>query len=112
VLHLFFKGLDDGTAQSLRLSTPGTVGERAGCGGGCGGVSPDDNALIAVTGSGSGEGSAGGMRRQQGYGTGSGNGYGSVIDIGQADDWYGWIPGDDEADALNLQNLEFLYRFL
>jgi hypothetical protein len=33
------------------------------------------------------------------------------IDVGQ-DDWYGWIPGDDEADALNLQNLEFLYRFL
>ncbi|KAL2784921.1 fungal-specific transcription factor domain-containing protein [Aspergillus keveii] len=63
VLHLFFKGLDDGTAQSLRLSTPGEMG-----------VSP--------------EGSAG------------------------ADDWYGWIPGDDEADALNLQNLEFLYRFL
>lgn len=32
--------------------------------------------------------------------------------VPQPDDWYGWVPWEDEADALNLQNLEFLYRFL
>ncbi|KAL2811721.1 hypothetical protein BJX63DRAFT_398755 [Aspergillus granulosus] len=105
VLHLFFKGLDDGTAQSLRLSTPGEAGSATG------GISPDESGSLLAGNGGSGIGNASGSGRRQGYGTGNGNGYGHGIDVGQ-DDWYGWIPGDDEADALNLQNLEFLYRFL
>ncbi|KAL3457426.1 fungal-specific transcription factor domain-containing protein [Aspergillus heterothallicus] len=103
VLHLFFKGLDDGTAQSLRLSTPGEAGSTAD------GISPSESSTL-VTGTAAG-GALGASTRRSTYGTGNGNGYGHAMDIGQ-DDWYGWIPGDDEADALNLQNLEFLYRFL
>ncbi|KAL3451589.1 fungal-specific transcription factor domain-containing protein [Aspergillus insuetus] len=103
VLHLFFKGLDDGTAQSLRLSTPGETG-----------VSPEGSGG-AISGGGRVDGSEGAGGRRQGYSNGnagaSASEMGIGIDVGQ-DDWYGWIPGDDEADALNLQNLEFLYRFL
>lgn len=75
VLHLFFRGLDDRTAQSLRPSS----------------TSPEDPAggevLVDEA-----------LKRQ-------------IAEAGQ-EDWYGWIPGEDDADALNLQNLEFLYRFL
>ncbi|KAL4876498.1 fungal-specific transcription factor domain-containing protein [Aspergillus karnatakaensis] len=88
VLHLFFKGLDDGTARSLRLTSPqGDEGEQGGgdvLGGGGGGGG--DGETVDV------------------------DGFGELPH--PQDDWYGWIPGEDEADALNLQNLEFLYRFL
>jgi hypothetical protein len=81
------------------------------------GVSPEGSGGALGGGEEGVDGSEGGSVRRQGYGTGNGgghantNGMGMGIDVGQ-DDWYGWIPGDDEADALNLQNLEFLYRFL
>ncbi|KAL4862465.1 hypothetical protein BDV12DRAFT_190389 [Aspergillus spectabilis] len=85
VLHLFFKGLDDGTARSLRLTSP--AGDHGGAG-------------------------EEGIERG-GAASGSGTGDGGAMEMGfMQDDWYGWIPGEDEADALNLQNLEFLYRFL
>ncbi|KAL4919260.1 fungal-specific transcription factor domain-containing protein [Aspergillus aurantiobrunneus] len=81
VLHLFFKGLDDRTAEVLGLNN----GLRDG------NVERDDG--IHTTGGTPGAGASGEM-------------------ILPPDDWYGWVPWEDEADALNLQNLEFLYRFL
>lgn len=112
VLHLFFKGLDDRTAEVLGL----TQGEHGGTGVG-GGV-------------GVGAGAAVGIQAQDGIVTGhdttpgigddgagltagaSAGGETLMPPVPQPDDWYGWVPWEDEADALNLQNLEFLYRFL
>ncbi|KAL3473249.1 fungal-specific transcription factor domain-containing protein [Aspergillus californicus] len=93
VLQLFFKGLDDGTARSLRRITSPLAG---------------------------GDGNAGSEETRVGE-VEDGHGYTDHVagehlqGQGQSlpqDDWFGWIPGDDEGDALNLQNLEFLYRFL
>ncbi|KAL4945258.1 hypothetical protein BDV06DRAFT_231422 [Aspergillus oleicola] len=96
VLHLFFKGLDDRTAESLGLL----------------GNSGSDQGEIRH-----GEGDVG-----VGDNTGAGDGVGADAPFAGGDmpmpmgtpqdDFYGWVPWEDEADALNLQNLEFLYRFL
>ncbi|KAL4783300.1 fungal-specific transcription factor domain-containing protein [Aspergillus varians] len=84
VLHLFFKGLDDRTAESLGLTSTGK---------GTGRAIENEETLRQGVGAGPGASSLGEMTMPQ-------------------DDWYGWVPWEDEADALNLQNLEFLYRFL
>lgn len=104
VLHLFFKGLDDRTAEVLGLTGQGEhagasravltdAGEvvQAGDASASGPVTDDDGAVLAP---------------------GSAAGETLMPPIPQPDDWYGWVPWEDEADALNLQNLEFLYRFL
>ncbi|KAL4992682.1 fungal-specific transcription factor domain-containing protein [Aspergillus falconensis] len=99
VLHLFFRGLDDRTAESLRRTRDSQVeGERL-----------EGNDVDSAT-------AMSNATRPSGPVAGDGIG----IDNGEMlmpipppqDDWYGWVPFEDEADALNLQNLEFLYRFL
>lgn len=105
VLHLFFKGLDDRTAEVLGLTGQGEhagasravvtdAGEvvQGGNNSASGAVTDEDGAVLAP-------GSAAGAETL-------------MPPIPQPDDWYGWVPWEDEADALNLQNLEFLYRFL
>ncbi|KAI9371426.1 fungal-specific transcription factor domain-containing protein [Aspergillus egyptiacus] len=89
VLYLFFRGLDDGTARSLRLDTAAAAA-----------AGPQDASNREPDGGLEGEGDLHLPRVAMGE-----------SEMAQ-DDWYGWIPGADEADALNLQNLEFLYRFL
>ncbi|KAL2824378.1 fungal-specific transcription factor domain-containing protein [Aspergillus cavernicola] len=99
VLQLFFRGLDAGTAMSLRLTSPHEVGG-GGTGTGTGNTSserPGDFPEDRLQGEGI-------QRRQGAEGP-------ERFNLPQ-DDWFGWIPGDDEGDALDLQNLEFLYRFL
>ncbi|KAL4927353.1 uncharacterized protein BDV17DRAFT_292786 [Aspergillus undulatus] len=111
VLHLFFKGLDDRTAESLGLVGSGTriTAEAQEPGSGAEG-----------DGDGDGDGKEHGLGAD--HGGVSGAGACSAADPTTSgmlmpppnpqDDWYGWVPWEDEADALNLQNLEFLYRFL
>ncbi|KAL4905097.1 hypothetical protein BDW74DRAFT_185214 [Aspergillus multicolor] len=95
VLHLFFRGLDDRTAESLRRMSEsqihsGETQESTDV--------PGDAPAVDDT--------AGGLT------TGSAAGPGEMFMPMAQDDWYGWVPWEDQADALNLQNLEFLYRFL
>ncbi|KAL4960738.1 Zn(II)2Cys6 transcription factor [Aspergillus stella-maris] len=100
VLHLFFKGLDDRTAESLGLTG-----------------APDARQMTGQ----SGDGDDGQVNEAGDSGDFAGNGGGGAVagDMPMSmplgtpqDDLYGWVPWEDEADALNLQNLEFLYRFL
>ncbi|BCS28550.1 Zn(II)2Cys6 transcription factor [Aspergillus puulaauensis] len=112
VLHLFFKGLDDRTAEVLGLTQGehgGTgVGDGVGVGGGAAVGSVSQHGLVqghdtTLPGTGDNDGPT----------TGSSAGAETLMPpVPQPDDWYGWVPWEDEADALNLQNLEFLYRFL
>ncbi|KAL4950105.1 fungal-specific transcription factor domain-containing protein [Aspergillus filifer] len=105
VLHLFFKGLDDRTAESLGLTggpDARQMGDQQD------GEGRDDSAQAGEGGDFGADGTITGdmpmsmplaMPMQMPMGT-------------PQDDFYGWVPWEDEADALNLQNLEFLYRFL
>ncbi|KAL4975296.1 hypothetical protein BDW66DRAFT_160601 [Aspergillus desertorum] len=100
VLHLFFRGLDDGTAESLRRTRDSQAG----------GVSVQGNDVDPATATSAAAGPAGSGGLVVGAGAGAGE---MPIPLpAPQDDWYGWVPFEDEADALNLQNLEFLYRFL
>lgn len=110
-MHLFFKGLDDRTAEVLGLTGQG---EHTAAATASGSVVADAQAGSAIQ---------GGNTTPAVPGTDGGNNSGLAPDsaagaetlmppIPQPDDWYGWVPWEDEADALNLQNLEFLYRFL
>ncbi|KAL4775891.1 fungal-specific transcription factor domain-containing protein [Aspergillus nidulans var. acristatus] len=103
VLHLFFRGLDDRTAESLRRTRESQVE----------GESVEGNDVDSATTMSTVTGSSGHVSGP-GIGTSTGTGPGDMIMPMPApqDDWYGWVPFEDEADALNLQNLEFLYRFL
>ncbi|CBF71409.1 hypothetical protein AN6762.2 [Aspergillus nidulans FGSC A4] len=103
VLHLFFRGLDDRTAESLRRTRENQVE----------GESVEGNDVDSATTMSTVTGSSSHVSGP-GTGTSTGTGTGDMLMPMPApqDDWYGWVPFEDEADALNLQNLEFLYRFL
>ncbi|KAL6231201.1 hypothetical protein BDW75DRAFT_248072 [Aspergillus navahoensis] len=101
VLQLFFRGLDARTAESLRRTRDSRVE----------GESGESNDVDSATAMSNAAGPSGPVA---GDGTGDGTGNGEMLlpIPPPLDDWYGWVPFEDEADALNLQNLEFLYRFL
>ena len=103
VLHLFFKGLDDRTAESLGLTGAPDARQMS-----REGRQLEDGSMDA-------DGDGG-----DGFGETATKGNFSMpmpltmpMPMGTPqDELYGWVPWEDEADALNLQNLEFLYRFL
>ncbi|RDW83659.1 Zn(II)2Cys6 transcription factor [Aspergillus mulundensis] len=95
VLHLFFRGLDDRTAESLRRMSESHVDHQETQGPN---VTPGDATTIVAA--------------PDNLPTGPPASSGEMFMPMAQDDWYGWVPWEDQADALNLQNLEFLYRFL
>ncbi|KAL4803125.1 fungal-specific transcription factor domain-containing protein [Aspergillus unguis] len=105
VLHLFLKGLDDRTAAVLGLSQGNTPSQSQSQGQDYQELSTD-----TVGGTGTADAEEGHVPDLPGGGVDQ-TLMPLPIPLSQ-DDMYGWVPWEDEADALNLQNLEFLYRFL